>query len=569
MTSFDYLRPPAPATSDGAPNFQTVGPLTNGFGYNSAVCNEPAASAHKYWVGPSGLALNNGWLANITSSNWGVLLFDGHALTSNPLVLKVVNNANVTVASVSLNLNISNIEDMYRHLNLRTGHDAPNGLVGAGNTAIMRDNGLSSNYASNPNGPIGFPDSLNKNYWIVQMHGYNVSGNASRGWESEVFKELYWSHSHAKFVGVCWFGDPYDYSPEDEPNYQTAVREALISGSALKRFTDVVNNRLGGGNITIIAHSLGAMVVSSAMEDWGMNVTHAIFVDGGIAQEAFDGNLDENLGNMTLSSWYNGTPIYDRRLWAEHWWNFFSSSDARNELTWQNRFNGQNVSGNTSTTASKVYNFYSPTENVLATNSANPTYAAVQLVGDITYGDLGHYSWVIQEKTKGNQITVPNIIVSGSLYMGWGFNTSGNYWSSANTTSANSTSLTHAMSSPLFNNGYNGTSHTYTPDWLLYLFDTGLGSGAADQYRNQLLAEAIPALSLPVGANPVSKFAPSGLGGTGDRNSNIPFLYVDPNHWPRSPLIAGVPKWFHSDMHDVAYHYLFALYDQLVYISSH
>jgi hypothetical protein len=185
---------------------------------------------------------------------------------------------------------------------------------------------------------------------------------------------------------------------------------------------------------------------------------------------------------------------------------------------------------------------------------------------------VGQYAWVIQEKTKGKQIRVYPFIVSGSKYMGWGFYNSSYdpYWSSANTTSPTPTSLAHAQSSPFFSNGYNNTTHSLQPSWLNDLFDASLGSGAADDHRNQLLAQAIPALSKPIGSNSASKFTPGG--GAPDRNFNAPVLYADPGFWPRaidtstSPV---TPVWYHSDMHDVAYPYLYGFYDELMYISTH
>jgi hypothetical protein len=601
--AFDYLRPPAPSSSDGAPNFQTVGPLQTGFGYNGAVCNEPITTAHKFAVRPSGVPLDAGWLGNITSSNWGVLLFDGRATTTNPLVLDVVNSGNVIVASISLPLQIGNIENMYRHVNLRSGADAPGGLVDAGSS----DNGLPSNYTVNP---PGFPDSVNGNNWIVQMHGYNVSGQSARGWEAEVFKQLYWSHSHAKFVGVCWFSDPHDSVGGKVSNYEAAVENAFISAQALANIVSA--NFHASGNVTTISHSLGSMMVSSAIADYGMNVKNAIFVDGAIASEAFDGNHDEDLTNMTVSSWVTSssggtTALYPRSpisLWASDWWQSFSSSDARATLTWQNRLSGA---------SSKIYNFYSPTENVLAANPNDPSSTAWALIASALTslgGDVGQFAWITQEKSKGNQTSILGLAATGSNYMGWGFNLmdpvsasdpiwydvtpfSGvpNSYQRVVRSAVEVANMTYTSSniarSPLFATGWGSypiigsqsaisarnvdPSTTTGPTWIPKLYDDTQGGPTAATNKNQLLAEAIPALSQPIGATPASAFAPNGLGKANDHNFNIPLLYVDPSHWPSSrpfDAVKDVPAWYHSDMHDVAYAYMFTFYDELVDIAS-
>jgi hypothetical protein len=121
--------------------------------------------------------------------------------------------------------------------------------------------------------------------------------------------------------------------------------------------------------------------------------------------------------------------------------------------------------------------------------------------------------------------------------------------------------------------GSNGTvrvvdpSTTTGPDWIENLYSDSLGNSTAANHRNQILAEAIPALSLPVGANETSKFDDYGT-----RNFNMPSLYADKNQWPNGTTTQGgvaVPNWHHSNMREVAYPYLFTFYDQLVYISTH
>jgi hypothetical protein len=86
---------------------------------------------------------------------------------------------------------------------------------------------------------------------------------------------------------------------------------------------------------------------------------------------------------------------------------------------------------------------------------------------------------------------------------------------------------------------------------------------AADPAKNaQLLAEAIPALSTPTGSRFVYKIGTKG-------NYDMPVQFADQPHWP-GPKTGNVqmPVWKHSDMHDVAYIYLFKLYNELVSIAE-
>jgi hypothetical protein len=108
--------------------------------------------------------------------------------------------------------------------------------------------------------------------------------------------------------------------------------------------------------------------------------------------------------------------------------------------------------------------------------------------------------------------------------------------------------------SPAYNTG---------PAWIFELYlPTAGGTYAADPVkRSQILNEAIPALSLPVGANPLDF---STLPST--RQYNMPVEFAAVAQWPNTRGVnnsAGVPNWLHSDIRDVAYLYLALLYDKL------
>jgi hypothetical protein len=104
-------------------------------------------------------------------------------------------------------------------------------------------------------------------------------------------------------------------------------------------------------------------------------------------------------------------------------------------------------------------------------------------------------------------------------------------------------------------------SHFDGPSWVydLYRDETGSATAAIPANRTQFLAEAVPALSLPVGANETAAME--------DRNYNMPDLFADKAHWPRAKP-NNIPRWEHSDMRNVAYLYMTKFYDKLVSISQ-
>jgi hypothetical protein len=548
--------------------------LTNtaSFGYG-ANFDEAAMNADTIPVDHD-VVLDTNFLAYIQNNGGlGVILMEGCAATPHPLMLEIWRNGKL-LAGTPLYLSISGAEQMFRHKNLRDGAEAPTGLAG---DLQVRDNDAS--FPTQMSEPQNSPDPLSNGRWFIFVVGSNVGGQNSRGWESEVFKRLYWSGNKAKFVGVSWFGDPYTNN-EGVFDYHMAVRNAFTTAPSLASFVNGLS-----GNKTIAGHSLGCGLIASAIADQDMNVNNACLMDAAFAQEYFDGDGDENLTAMQPLAW-NG---YPEELFAAHWHERFDASDARSTLTWNNRFAGA---------ISKVYNFYSSTEDALGEYDGElPINAADAYI--TSGGNVEAYVWTYQEKGKGNRqnyylpLFVGHFHV-GSTYAGWGFNYYDGYlaqypiWyvglpggrrikTPAEIGVVTQDLLDGSKFNPLFNSGwgaYNAnnpsernvnTDATYFtgPIWILGLYDpVGGNTIAADPAKAaQLLAEATPALSLPVGANRTSRLE--------EKNFNMPTQFANSAHWPRDKQQGtDIPFWYHSDMGQIAYPYIYKLYNQLVSITN-
>ena len=70
----------------------------------------------------------------------------------------------------------------------------------------------------------------------------------------------YWSGSKAKFWGVSWYVNSIDY-------YGSAIN-AFMTAQYLQQFLNTQMN----GEVTVAAHSLGNMVVSSTLSDYPVTV---------------------------------------------------------------------------------------------------------------------------------------------------------------------------------------------------------------------------------------------------------------------------------------------------------
>ena len=103
------------------------------------------------------------------------------------------------------------------------------------------------------------------------------------------------------------------------------------------------------------------------------------------------------------------------------------------------------------------------------------------------------------------------------------------------------------------------------PSWIINLYDPVNGNSTAANTANnaQILAEGMPALSKPVGANFCQNNNLSG------KQFNMPSQFADPLNWPGVRGAANrIPNWLHSDMDQVAYPFVHGLYDKLVFISN-
>jgi len=447
-----------------------------------------------------------------TESGKCVILVEGRGSTSSPLVFEIRKSSDDSVVySSELNMELSSVEDMFYHKNL---------------TGVVGGTGGVADRSSTPN---GLPDN-GKNF--VFVHGYNVNGSDARGWASEFYKRMYWSGSNAKFHAVSWYGYQTQWTAiHKTPNYHENVINALYTAPYLRTYINSLQ-----GDVVIAGHSLGNMVVSSAIAKYNADVDRDFIIDGAVAMECFNPSQTKVSG-MVHSDWddyYFGQT--NDFLFASEWYKLFNNDDARHDLSWRGIFTNMN---NTT-----IYNMYSSGENVL--------------------GNIGHdqgnivaspsYIWGSQEKLKGRMFEPMDWLV-GSSVCGWGFN---QYSYGAYTNSSGVTGITWYAESPSVAKNINPTNLITKPFFLKSypdLFSTNSATAKAYAVNNNkaLLAQAIPARSFAVGRNAVD-------------STNI-YNNVNMNNyrltlWPSSRDEDS--GWQHSDVKNVSYLYTKDVYDYMV-----
>ncbi len=496
--------------------------LSTGFG---PYFIQAAGVATVQQITAEGVTLDSAFLTGTRDNGWGVVLVEGRSTTYEPLVLSVEKDG-ATIATVSLPLNISEVEVMFRHVDLT---DVPRTY--SGGTPELPKPTVPSRIESPPN----WPDSQTSDKYFVFVHGYNVDAQKARGWQAEIFKRLHAMGSKARFVGLTWHGATgLDYHQAVYFGFQTgdAVADALS-------FT-------GNADVTIAAHSLGNMVASHAIQSGGFTPSRFYMINAAVPIEAYslDDVGEDDAEMMTESTWR----AYDERLYAANWHLLFSESDSRVELTWKREFESIRSA------PEFAYNFYSTEEDVVA--DANDASSA-SIIGTILRQgfDLSQGAWKAQELAKGVDWTGS----LASLFMdrgqaGWKFRFNRDI--SGNATDGPPYQLPEPSETASISNVELRTKPFFNPflESALLHSDSAIAStkAAESKVKYDLLARAIPAMSNAAAANDMPSLSD-------DRNFDMP---AQGNANGDLPTPSG--RWRHSDFKNVALPYVYPMYNKMI-----
>jgi hypothetical protein len=472
-------------------------------------------------------------------SSKGVLMVEG-AFEQGSLALEVVSPSRQILFRKEAPLRFVPIEKMYRWINLR-------GITG-GSEEMPTRAGV----------PSGLPDSECNGKQFIFVHGLNVNEHDARCSAAEMFKRLYMSGSKAMYTAIAWHGTQgqkwYEFLGFDlkgvgrrTSNYYANEMNAFHTAPALVEAV----RQLPGSKI-ISAHSLGNILVSSAIHDHGLAVDKYFMLNGASPSEAYDGSRfkpDPAVNPMVHDEWRAYLP----RTWASCWHEPFLkwADDGRGKLTWSNRF---------SSVTSVAYNYYSSGDEAFELLGTTPTSGAGY---DLTQQGTGRYSWSKQELFKGRNNSDDPIVASmefGSDWAGWGFNgyryytpmvpggtgTPESEWiRTYDVTTANGLPFSTLMfSSPVF--------FTNPPAMFNSTIDPDT--------QNRILAYGIPALSAAIGHEKIGSLVSPAVQENIDMNA-----FNRPNGWWRPKSFGQLgERWLHSDMFEVAYCYVYEVFDDFV-----
>ena len=440
----------------------------------------------------------------------GVLLLEGNGTGEDDLVLDILVNGEVKLR-VPMEISVGPVEDFYRWVNLR-------GAVGG---SEVRPTDLSE--------PANFPDSESNGKNVVFVHGFNVTETGARGWNAEMFKRLWQNGCNAKYYAVTWRGDLSWWVFRGLFYHEDVVNAFLTAGEFNTVFSGMEDDT------AVLAHSLGNMVVCSAIQDWFYRPSVYCMLNAAVPAEAVDTNAwsDVETGNpMVHHAWKD----YANRTWAAKWHELFPAGDDRHKLTWKGRFASlPTISG------LSLYNFYSSGDEELGLRDVVGADGMVEVDYD-TGEEKRNHSWQKQERFKGRKHFDFPEEYAATDQAGWGFKchmvnmpfTSSVDWvrdTYLSAAAANAATANQLKTTPVFENNPSSLFSSTIPKTT----------------RDALLAQAIPALSPPVGvvscleqeSHKVNENLFSERGST-------------ESTWPRSPVSMYGQSFLHSDIKNVA-----------------
>ena len=433
---------------------------------------------------------------------------DGKHIATSPIVLRCHRRPRASDAQplfeIKLPLSISPVEDMCCWKEFRSA---------AGET------GLSVPDRTGP--PLNFPDSETDGRNIIFVHGANVSERDARAWMAEMFKRFRQSGCQARFHGVTWRSNIGTGA-----NYQENVSNAFVTAEWLAGYAAGVYGRK-----VFVAHSLGNIVVSSAIADWGMSADAYFMCNAAIPSEALypDAPTDSRLVHKDWAR-------YPSLLYSCNWHRNFFGCDSRRELTWSGRFT--NV-------LDRAFNLYSSGDHAFELfRDGNPHFLSGLM--SVTYF-AERYCWQKQELGKG-RLPAANPLGKTS-WAGWGFEKN---WKGTK----RKRPVPQEDEIILIEDLQEHPTFRLKPEWM--------NSPCLSRLQiNSLLAQGIPTLTPAVGNTALN----TKLDEDHWVNINNPADEINgllrPNGWPNRGR-DWLTRWLHSDMKDVAFYYNFKLYELII-----
>lgn len=213
------------------------------------------------------------------------LMFEAIRPGQGELVVSFMRNGQV-VADRAIHLDVRYVDELYEHHTIAyTPAVGPDGDWSSSNDTIdpkATPVAVVPNFAS---GAQARTFSATDDYFLF-VHGWNMNTFGRKAFAATAFKRLYWQGYRGTFGLFSW---PTQYG-SDLSNFNRSEEVAWSSGQGLNNLlTSLQPVRAAGGKLTILAHSMGAIVASEALAIAGgvSLLDSSIFTQAAVTTEFF------------------------------------------------------------------------------------------------------------------------------------------------------------------------------------------------------------------------------------------------------------------------------------------
>jgi pimeloyl-ACP methyl ester carboxylesterase len=274
-------------------------------------------------------------MANLTTNSTIHLLFEGCTEGNGTLNIVLLQNNSGTYTKLGsgpgVSLQLQDIKEMYERWTVGDADglsssvypgsndgasDAGNLVLDSNGNATISTARLPSWVSAGAQWTTANPSDSTQNTYILFVHGWNMQGWEKDAFAETAFKRLYWQGYQGRFGAFQWpttfLGTWYTTLAT---SYDDGEYAAWMSAPPLRNLLKSLSG-IYGGNVYVVAHSMGNAVTGEALRlagqaGTGQLVASYVATQAAIAGSMWDGNLTSN-APLTFGAYGPDTPnIYD------------------------------------------------------------------------------------------------------------------------------------------------------------------------------------------------------------------------------------------------------------------
>lgn len=238
-------------------------------------------------------------------------LFEGAGIGEGQFTLTISKDSTI-IAQSSTYLDLRDVKTMYQRASATpsdTAFPPPYNQSGSDYTNNVFDESV-LNYTQ-PNDGFPFQKPADETpQCVIFVHGWNMAYDEYLGFSETMFKRLYWQGYHGRFAAFQWA------TLTSFNSYNTSEFRAWKYGLSFKKYVENLKPNLSGYTMNVVAHSMGNVVVGSALHR-GLTVDNYVLLQAALPAGCYDTSSGINsyqplldAESQTNGGFYHTTPDF-------------------------------------------------------------------------------------------------------------------------------------------------------------------------------------------------------------------------------------------------------------------